>query len=171
MLNPGAEAAFADELDARMSEATALATADCGARFGNSPPSTRICSPSARCSPACWWLLRSPAWEFPPLTPTPANLIVTNARHPAASPLANPTRAKLLEVIPALLEQKLVPVLGGFIASSESGEITTLGRGGSDYSAAHHWRGADGRAHRDLDGRQRHSDHRSAHMSQGSAHL
>jgi aspartate kinase len=29
-----------------------------------------------------------------------------------------------------------VPVLGGFIASSESGEITTLGRGGSDYSAA-----------------------------------
>ncbi len=63
-------------------------------------------------------------------------LIVTDARHPAASPLASATRAKLLEAIPPLLEQKLVPVCGGFIASSESGEITTLGRGGSDYSAA-----------------------------------
>jgi aspartate kinase len=63
-------------------------------------------------------------------------LIVTNARHPAAAPLAGPTRAKLREAIPALLERKLVPVLGGFISSSESGEVTTLGRGGSDYSAA-----------------------------------
>jgi aspartate kinase len=63
-------------------------------------------------------------------------LIVTDSRHPAAAPLAAPTRTKLLEVIPEILEQKLVPVLGGFIASSDSGEITTLGRGGSDYSAA-----------------------------------
>jgi aspartate kinase len=63
-------------------------------------------------------------------------LIVTDSRHPAAAPLASPTRTRLLELIPYMLEQKLVPVLGGFIASSDSGEITTLGRGGSDYSAA-----------------------------------
>jgi aspartate kinase len=63
-------------------------------------------------------------------------LIVTDGRHPAAAPLAGPTRAKLIDVIPALLKQNLVPVMGGFIASSESGEVTTLGRGGSDYSAA-----------------------------------
>ena len=63
-------------------------------------------------------------------------LIVTDARHPAATPLAADTRGKVIELIPGLLEQGLVPVLGGFIASSESGEITTLGRGGSDYSAA-----------------------------------
>ena len=63
-------------------------------------------------------------------------LIVTDGRHPAASPLASQTRERLLEAIPRLLEEGLVPVLGGFIASSESGEVTTLGRGGSDYSAA-----------------------------------
>ena len=63
-------------------------------------------------------------------------LIVTDGRHPAAAPLPSPTRARLEEAILPLLEAQLVPVLGGFIASSESGEITTLGRGGSDYSAA-----------------------------------
>jgi aspartate kinase len=35
-----------------------------------------------------------------------------------------------------LLEAGLVPVLGGYIAASERGTTTTLGRGGSDYSAA-----------------------------------
>jgi aspartate kinase len=63
-------------------------------------------------------------------------LVVTDARHPAATPQVALTRDRLQEVIPSLLEQKLVPVMGGFIAASESGEITTLGRGGSDYSAA-----------------------------------
>jgi aspartate kinase len=42
------------------------------------------------------------------------------------------TRAELLP----LLEGGVVPVLGGFIAGAESGATTTLGRGGSDYSAA-----------------------------------
>jgi aspartate kinase len=35
-----------------------------------------------------------------------------------------------------LLDAGLVPVLGGYIAASASGRTTTLGRGGSDYSAA-----------------------------------
>src|SRR6185503_4974428 len=34
------------------------------------------------------------------------------------------------------LEAEVVPVLGGFIGSTTSGETTTLGRGGSDYTAA-----------------------------------
>lgn len=63
-------------------------------------------------------------------------LVVTDSHHPTASPLTSPTRMRLLEAIPPLLEQNLVPVMGGFIGASESGEITTLGRGGSDYSAA-----------------------------------
>ncbi|GAC1446565.1 MAG: lysine-sensitive aspartokinase 3 [Pyrinomonadaceae bacterium] len=35
-----------------------------------------------------------------------------------------------------LIKQHIVPVLGGFIASTREGATTTLGRGGSDYSAA-----------------------------------
>ena len=35
-----------------------------------------------------------------------------------------------------LIEASQIPVLGGFIASTERGVTTTLGRGGSDYSAA-----------------------------------
>jgi aspartate kinase len=36
----------------------------------------------------------------------------------------------------ALVEAGTVPVLGGFIGSTKSGATTTLGRGGSDYTAA-----------------------------------
>jgi aspartate kinase len=74
--------------------------------------------------------------ELPAAHADARKLIVTDARHPAATPLPGPTRARLQEAIPPLLNQGLIPVLGGFIASAESGEITTLGRGGSDYSAA-----------------------------------
>jgi aspartate kinase len=42
------------------------------------------------------------------------------------------TRATLLP----MLEQGIVPVITGFIAATAQGIITTLGRGGSDYSAA-----------------------------------
>ncbi len=42
------------------------------------------------------------------------------------------TRAQL----GAVIEQGAIPVLGGFIAASHRGATTTLGRGGSDYSAA-----------------------------------
>jgi aspartate kinase len=38
--------------------------------------------------------------------------------------------------LPPVLESGVVPVLGGFIAASTSGKTTTLGRGGSDYTAA-----------------------------------
>src|SRR6059036_1022651 len=42
------------------------------------------------------------------------------------------TRAELLP----LLDGGLVPVLGGYIAAARRGRTTTLGRGGSDYTAA-----------------------------------
>lgn len=62
--------------------------------------------------------------------------VVTTDDHTRAEPLpqltAERTRA---EVIPAL-EAGEVPVLGGFIGSAQSGATTTLGRGGSDFSAA-----------------------------------
>jgi len=62
--------------------------------------------------------------------------IVTDARHGQASPLWDATNLRLEEKLLPLLESGYIPVLGGFIASSEDGVPTTLGRGGSDFSAA-----------------------------------
>ncbi len=46
------------------------------------------------------------------------------------------TEQRLQETLSPLLERGQVPVLGGFIASTSDGVPTTLGRGGSDFSAA-----------------------------------
>lgn len=62
--------------------------------------------------------------------------IVTDARHGQASPLWDVTNARLRDVLSPLLQSGSVPILGGFIASSLDGVPTTLGRGGSDFSAA-----------------------------------
>jgi aspartate kinase len=63
------------------------------------------------------------------------SVIVTDRRHGQAAPLFAETNAKLMAVIPQLA-QTHVPVMGGFIASTEDGVTTTLGRGGSDYTAS-----------------------------------
>jgi len=62
--------------------------------------------------------------------------IVTDAQHGQASPLWDVTSERVRDVVAPLLESGQVPVLGGFIAATESGVPTTLGRGGSDFSAA-----------------------------------
>ena len=63
-------------------------------------------------------------------------IIVTDDEYGAAQPIWNETEELVkLELLP-LIETGEVPILGGFIAGSRSGETTTLGRGGSDYSAA-----------------------------------
>src|SRR5579859_2191680 len=62
--------------------------------------------------------------------------IVTDARHGQASPLWDLTNQRLQENLSPLLRAGRVPVLGGFIASTEDGVPTTLGRGGSDFTAA-----------------------------------
>ena len=62
--------------------------------------------------------------------------IVTDARHGQASPVWDVTEQRLQEALSPLLECGRVPVLGGFIASTGDGVPTTLGRGGSDFSAA-----------------------------------
>jgi aspartate kinase len=64
------------------------------------------------------------------------NCIVTDARHGGASPVWDVTEQRLQEALSQLLECGQVPVLGGFIASTCEGVPTTLGRGGSDFSAA-----------------------------------
>ncbi len=63
-------------------------------------------------------------------------VMVTTAEHTAAPPLMDETEAKLnYELIP-LLAARQVPVMGGFVGATVDGVTTTLGRGGSDYSAA-----------------------------------
>ena len=62
--------------------------------------------------------------------------IITDDEHTSAAPLMPETFAhSKSELIPAL-ESGVVPVLGGFIGSTKQGATTTLGRGGSDYTAA-----------------------------------
>lgn len=62
--------------------------------------------------------------------------VVTDARHGQASPLWDATNRQVHEVVGPLLRAAKVPVLGGFIASSADGVPTTLGRGGSDFTAS-----------------------------------
>lgn len=62
--------------------------------------------------------------------------IVTDARHGQANLAWDVTEQRLRETLSPLLDRALVPVMGGFIASTVDAVPTTLGRGGSDYSAA-----------------------------------
>lgn len=62
--------------------------------------------------------------------------IVTDATFTKAVPHFEETDARLAEVVTPLLKKQRVPVMGGFIASTIEGITTTLGRGGSDFSAA-----------------------------------
>ncbi len=62
-------------------------------------------------------------------------VIVTDQRHTQAAPIFPETYKRLAEIIPPLAESKVV-VMGGFIASTEDGVTSTLGRGGSDFTAS-----------------------------------
>ena len=63
-------------------------------------------------------------------------LIITDDEYGAATPVWDETENFIKLELEPLIEAGEIPILGGFIAASRSGETTTLGRGGSDYSAA-----------------------------------
>jgi aspartate kinase len=63
------------------------------------------------------------------------NVIVTDARYTHASPLIAETYPRTSASIAANGKDR-VTVMGGFIAASQEGVTTTLGRGGSDFSAS-----------------------------------
>ena len=63
-------------------------------------------------------------------------VLVTDDQHGRANPLLPETEERARKELFPLISQATVPVLGGFIASTANGQTTTLGRGGSDYSAA-----------------------------------
>jgi aspartokinase/homoserine dehydrogenase 1 len=62
--------------------------------------------------------------------------IVTNGRHGSATPLMDDTREAAQARLMPLLAEGVTPVVTGFIAATQKGATTTLGRGGSDYTAA-----------------------------------
>jgi len=63
-------------------------------------------------------------------------VVITDERFGEASPLMDLTTAAAERVLLPLVERNRIPVMGGFIGRTVNGATTTLGRGGSDYSAA-----------------------------------
>lgn len=79
-------------------------------------------------------VLRS--WGLPAEAMMATELIVTDDHFGAAKPLMAETRSRLQTRLKPLLAEGTIPVITGFIAATEEGITTTLGRGGSDYTAA-----------------------------------
>jgi aspartate kinase len=63
-------------------------------------------------------------------------VVVTDDVYQFASPDMQATRQQAQQVVRPLFEAGRVPVITGFIGASREGTVTTLGRGGSDYSGA-----------------------------------
>lgn len=61
--------------------------------------------------------------------------IVTDSNYGSAKPLMNITEVMVRDRILPILKAGITPVITGFIAQDSNGVITTLGRGGSDYTA------------------------------------
>lgn len=64
------------------------------------------------------------------------SLIVTNDHFGSAEFLSSETQAQTKQTMIPLVKKRIVPVVTGFIGQTKNGKITTLGRGGSDYTAA-----------------------------------
>lgn len=62
--------------------------------------------------------------------------VVTNDEFTCAVPLQDETDRCTRAELEPLIASSVIPVLGGFIGATVAGETTTLGRGGSDYSAS-----------------------------------
>src|ERR1700687_1108386 len=62
--------------------------------------------------------------------------LVTDSAHTRAAPLFEETNQRLQSKVAPLIAAGKVPVMGGFIGATKAGITTTIGRGGSDYSAA-----------------------------------
>lgn len=66
----------------------------------------------------------------------PRCCIVTDDEHTCAAPLLAETWTRSQQSLLPVLKDGIVPVVGGFVGATRTGITTTLGRGGSDYTAA-----------------------------------
>jgi aspartate kinase len=65
-----------------------------------------------------------------------AEVVITDAIFGNASPQMEHTRARCTQHLKPLLEKGIVPIVTGFNGATADGQPTTLGRGGSDFSAS-----------------------------------
>jgi bifunctional aspartokinase / homoserine dehydrogenase 1 len=65
-----------------------------------------------------------------------SEFIITNAHYQNAHPDLKITTEKTRSILNPLMDGGIIPITTGFIGATPEGVITTLGRGGSDYSAA-----------------------------------
>jgi len=63
-------------------------------------------------------------------------VLVTNDTFGSALPLTTETSAAVNAHLAPLVAARQVPIIGGYVGATTTGVTTTLGRGGSDYSAA-----------------------------------
>jgi len=63
--------------------------------------------------------------------------IITDDRHSNARPIMALSQQRLEQDLVPLLEQNIIPIVTGYIGANQKGLVTTLGRGGSDYSATY----------------------------------
>jgi len=63
-------------------------------------------------------------------------LIITDDTFQDAVPLMDETRARVVAHLGPLLDQGCIPIVTGFMGATREGATTTLGRGGSDFSAS-----------------------------------
>ena len=63
-------------------------------------------------------------------------LILTDGNFQNAAPQTAATRERTMARLGPLLDEDAIPIITGFIGATADGVTTTLGRGGSDYSAA-----------------------------------
>lgn len=62
--------------------------------------------------------------------------IKTTGEHTAAKPLLEESNSYIKENLHPAVKTGILPIVQGFVGSSQDGEVTTLGRGGSDYTAS-----------------------------------
>ncbi|QQG40975.1 MAG: aspartate kinase [Candidatus Levyibacteriota bacterium] len=63
-------------------------------------------------------------------------IIVTDNNFGSAEFLEKPTKKQVQKMLFPLIKNSIVPIVTGFIGATKGGKVTTLGRGGSDYSAS-----------------------------------
>ena len=63
-------------------------------------------------------------------------VIVTDGDHTQASPIMGLVASRVESHLKPLLKKSCIPVMGGFIGATQEGVVTTLGRGGSDFTAS-----------------------------------
>jgi aspartate kinase len=85
-------------------------------------------------APIVWGAIKDHKTETQCFTGKEAG-IVTDSNFGEADPLMNYTTHLVRERLGPLVEKGVIPVVTGFIAANQDGIVTTVGRGGSDYTA------------------------------------